>query len=200
MIFPAICQIVLKRRSSSSSQKSSQLPAYTPHSIPFISDSANKTTPSPFYPINNNFSTPTEPRRSECGGGDVETGNVENTEQSKESRTLIEIYLWVLSWKWYTVRKCSLIPNFFVSYTSTLCRGVYSVHFNFQGLAFLLYLSWMIFSGLGALHLRLGLPIADVVPSNSSEWKFLTAQMDLFPVYHIRAVTKANFDYPNNQK
>lgn len=58
----------------------------------------------------------------------------------------------------------------------------------------------VIVSGMGISQLRLGLPITDVVPSHSSEWEFLTAQGKLFPVYHMRAVTKANFDYPSKQK
>lgn len=72
--------------------------------------------------------------------------------------------------------------------------------FVLQGIVIMIYLFWIVVSGLGMTRLRLGLPITDVVPSHSSEWEFLTAQGKLFPVYHIRAVTKANFDYPNNQK
>ncbi len=64
----------------------------------------------------------------------------------------------------------------------------------------MLYLVWIGVSVFGCTKLRLGLPITDVVPSHSAEWEFLTAQSKLFPVYNIRAVTKSNFDYPNNQK
>ncbi|CAG7832280.1 unnamed protein product, partial [Allacma fusca] len=70
----------------------------------------------------------------------------------------------------------------------------------FTGIVVVFYLAWFAVTVLGILRLRLGLPITDVVPSHSSEWEFLTAQGKLFPVYHMKAVTKANFDYPNNQK
>jgi hypothetical protein len=184
---------------------------YSAQALPFI-HSAQTHKPVPLLPLKNNNVTSNnansgsvlincdgdgEKGKSDLyaggGGGDCELG--EGLTGPKPKRNWVELYILLLNWKWFKVWTEG-------SHLSILWSGLFSkskIHM-FQGLVFCLYLSWLIFSGLGIMRLRLGLPITDVVPSNSSEWEFLTAQVKLFPVYHMRAVTKANFDYPNNQK
>jgi len=108
---------------------------------------------------------------------DIESGTLNNNNNGGKNRLKDRVgkpwthyYIALINWKWFT------------------CMTV------------LLYGVWMIGAALGVTRLRLGLPITDVVPSHSAEWEFLTAQGKLFPVYHVKAVTKINFDYPNNQK
>lgn len=45
-----------------------------------------------------------------------------------------------------------------------------------------------------------GLRLRDIVAQGSAEYESFSIQEKYFPVYNIFAVTKANFDYPNNQK
>ena len=45
-----------------------------------------------------------------------------------------------------------------------------------------------------------GLDLTDVVPRNTSVWSFLRAQDEYFGFYNMYAVTKDNFEYPQNQK
>jgi len=47
---------------------------------------------------------------------------------------------------------------------------------------------------------RDGLDLTDVVPRNSTEHQFVTAQMKYFSIYPMYLVTKEDFDYPNKQK
>ncbi|RWS27495.1 putative hedgehog receptor patched-like protein, partial [Leptotrombidium deliense] len=45
-----------------------------------------------------------------------------------------------------------------------------------------------------------GLELTDIVPRNTVEYNFLTAQRQYFSVFNMYAVTQGNFDYPNNQR
>merc|ERR1719195_36748 len=45
-----------------------------------------------------------------------------------------------------------------------------------------------------------GLDLTDVVPRNTSVWSFLKAQDEYFGFYNMYAVTKDNFEYPQNQQ
>merc|ERR1719195_1139364 len=45
-----------------------------------------------------------------------------------------------------------------------------------------------------------GLELTDVVPRNTSVWSFLKAQDEFFGFYNMYAVTKDNFEYPQNQQ
>lgn len=52
----------------------------------------------------------------------------------------------------------------------------------------------------GALKVKDGLELTDVVPRFSSEYDFFDAQKQYFGVFNMFAVTQGEFDYPNNQK
>ncbi len=45
-----------------------------------------------------------------------------------------------------------------------------------------------------------GLDLTDVVPRDTSVYRFLQAQGEYFGFYNIYAVTQSNFEYPQNQK
>ena len=45
-----------------------------------------------------------------------------------------------------------------------------------------------------------GLDLTDVVPRNTSVWRFLEAQDKYFGFYNMFAVTEGNYEYPQNQK
>merc|ERR1719195_1052122 len=45
-----------------------------------------------------------------------------------------------------------------------------------------------------------GLDLTDVVPRNTSVWRFLQAQDEYFGFYDMYAVTQGNFEYPQNQR
>uniref|UniRef100_T1IK20 SSD domain-containing protein n=1 Tax=Strigamia maritima TaxID=126957 RepID=T1IK20_STRMM len=52
----------------------------------------------------------------------------------------------------------------------------------------------------GALRVSNGLDLTDIVPHDSSEYRFLHAQNEFFGFYNMFAVTQGNFEYPTNQK
>ncbi|KAG9511138.1 Protein patched, partial [Fragariocoptes setiger] len=52
----------------------------------------------------------------------------------------------------------------------------------------------------GVSRVSIGLDLSDVVPRNTSEYRFMIDQQKYFPVFNTFAATKGNFDYPNNQK
>jgi len=51
-----------------------------------------------------------------------------------------------------------------------------------------------------AISLRDGLDLTDLVPQNSNEHAFLSAQAKYFGFYNMYAVTGRDFEYPNNQR
>ena len=51
----------------------------------------------------------------------------------------------------------------------------------------------------GAFRMEDGLRITDVVPRNTTVYRFLSAQSDYFGFYHMFAVTQGHFEYPQNQ-
>ncbi len=52
----------------------------------------------------------------------------------------------------------------------------------------------------GLAHLKQGLGMQEVVPSNTSAYQFIKAQNAYFGFYHMYAVTQGHFEYPQNQK
>jgi patched 1 len=50
------------------------------------------------------------------------------------------------------------------------------------------------------LKLQDGFELTDLIPRNTSEYNFISAQSKLFGFYNIYAVTQGNFEYPQNQK
>ncbi|XP_025990235.1 protein patched [Solenopsis invicta] len=52
----------------------------------------------------------------------------------------------------------------------------------------------------GAARLRDGLDLTDLVPQNSNEHAFLSAQAKHFGFYNMYAITGRDFEYPNNQR
>ena len=51
----------------------------------------------------------------------------------------------------------------------------------------------------GLVHFKQGLNLSEVVPQNTSAHDFLQAQHSYFGFYNMYAVTKGNFEYPQNQ-
>ncbi|UXI18578.1 transmembrane protein [Sarcoptes scabiei] len=62
-----------------------------------------------------------------------------------------------------------------------------------------LYFGLVIIAIIGIPKINDGLDLADIVPRKSSEHRFLELREEYFSYYNIFAVTKGNFDYPNNQ-
>lgn len=55
--------------------------------------------------------------------------------------------------------------------------------------------------GLAGIHrVQDGLELTDIVPRHTNEHRFLHYQRRYFSFFNVFAVTKGNFDYPNNQK
>lgn len=52
----------------------------------------------------------------------------------------------------------------------------------------------------GLPKVRDGLDLTDIVPRDTSEYRFLHTQKRFFSVYRMYSVTQGNFEYPNNQK
>lgn len=50
------------------------------------------------------------------------------------------------------------------------------------------------------LKLQDGFELTDLIPRNTSEYNFISAQSKLFGFYNIYAVTQGNFEYPQNQR
>ncbi|KAG5666444.1 hypothetical protein PVAND_014472 [Polypedilum vanderplanki] len=50
------------------------------------------------------------------------------------------------------------------------------------------------------IKLQDGFELTDLIPKNTSEHNFISAQSNLFGFYNIYAVTQGNFEYPQNQK
>merc|ERR1719195_1398451 len=58
----------------------------------------------------------------------------------------------------------------------------------------------LVASAYGINKVEDGLDLTDVVPRNTSVWSFLKAQDQYFGFYNMYAVTKDNFEYPQNQQ
>ena len=54
-------------------------------------------------------------------------------------------------------------------------------------------------SVLGINRLEDGLDLSDMVPRNTSVWRFLEAEDEYFGFYNMHAITQGNFEYPENQ-
>ena len=54
-------------------------------------------------------------------------------------------------------------------------------------------------SAWGINRLEDGLALTDLVPQNTSVWRFLDAEDRYFGFYNMYAVTRGNFEYPQNQ-
>eukprot|EP00794_Sanderia_malayensis_P007816 gene7816-8662_t len=52
----------------------------------------------------------------------------------------------------------------------------------------------------GAIQVKDGLDVAEMVPKASAEHAFVTSRFSYFSFYQMHAVTKGGFDYANNQK
>lgn len=52
----------------------------------------------------------------------------------------------------------------------------------------------------GVVKVKDGLDLTDIVPQNTDEHKFLSAQGKYFGFYNMFAVTQGDFEYPTNQK
>lgn len=50
------------------------------------------------------------------------------------------------------------------------------------------------------VKLQDGFELTDLIPRNTNEYNFISAQSKLFGFYNIFAVTQGNFEYPQNQK
>lgn len=50
------------------------------------------------------------------------------------------------------------------------------------------------------LKIQDGFELTDLIPRNTTEYRFISAQSRLFGFYNIFAVTQGNFEYPQNQK
>lgn len=50
------------------------------------------------------------------------------------------------------------------------------------------------------VKLQDGFELTDLIPRNTSEYNFISAQSKLFGFYNIFAVTQGNFEYPQNQR
>lgn len=55
-------------------------------------------------------------------------------------------------------------------------------------------------SSYATLKLQDGFELTDLIPRETSEYNFISAQSKLFGFYNIFAVTQGNFEYPQNQK
>ncbi|KAL9914893.1 protein patched [Glossina fuscipes fuscipes] len=62
------------------------------------------------------------------------------------------------------------------------------------------FIGTVVFSLLASTKLQDGLDLIDVVPKETNEYKFLSAQTSMFGFYSMYAVTQGNFEYPNNQR
>lgn len=67
-------------------------------------------------------------------------------------------------------------------------------------LAILLLIASIVVSIMGARRVQDGLKLTDLVPRDTVEHQFLVDRKKYFNGYNILAVTKGNFDYPNNQR
>ncbi|KAK6617228.1 hypothetical protein RUM44_005559 [Polyplax serrata] len=52
----------------------------------------------------------------------------------------------------------------------------------------------------GLMRVSDGLDLTDIVPQNTNEHAFLSAQSNFFGFYNMYAVTRGDFEYPNNQE
>ena len=67
-------------------------------------------------------------------------------------------------------------------------------------LTIILAVALVVASAYGINKVEDGLDLTDVVPRNTSVWSFLKAQDQYFGFYNMYAVTKDNFEYPQNQR
>ena len=70
----------------------------------------------------------------------------------------------------------------------------------FQVLILVVFMVVIVASILGAIKVKDGLELTDLVPQHTAEYNFLSVQKKYFGFYNFYAVTQADFDYPNNQQ
>ena len=122
--------------------------------------------------------------RPQCEGQDEDT----YVEQEGEEKNIIKHI------KSYQEKTFSI--NYFVQscYVPLLQRKLV------KGLVLVSFLALLVISILGCIRVNDGLELTDIVPRDTSEHKFLNFQRQYFSFFYMYAVTKNNFDYPNNQK
>lgn len=89
-------------------------------------------------------------------------------------------------------RKCTKIN--IKLYVDTILNG------KVKALGMLTIIALLGSSAYATLKLQDGFELTDLIPRNSSEYNFISAQSKLFGFYNIFAVTQGNFEYPQNQK
>ena len=93
-------------------------------------------------------------------------------------------------------RSCRFSTDFFVrEFYAPLLQKTW-----FKCIVLLMFIAMMAGSIYGSTKVDDGLELTDVVPRSTMEHKFLGIQNEYFNFYYMYAVTKGNFDYPNNQK
>jgi patched 1 protein len=69
-----------------------------------------------------------------------------------------------------------------------------------KAIGILTILGIFVFSTYATVKLQDGFELTDLIPKNTSEHNFISAQSNLFGFYNIYAVTQGNFEYPQSQK
>lgn len=69
-----------------------------------------------------------------------------------------------------------------------------------QTVVILMFIGMLAAGAYGCMLVRDGLDLTDLVPKNSTEHKFVTAQYKYFSFHSIFAVTMKDFDYSKGQK
>ncbi|XP_059471270.1 protein patched [Neocloeon triangulifer] len=69
-----------------------------------------------------------------------------------------------------------------------------------KAIVMLLLIVVLVLSGFGALRLKDGLELTELVPAETDEHNFLSVQRDYFGFYSMYAVTQNGFEYPSGQK
>nr|XP_033771760.1 protein patched homolog 2 isoform X1 [Geotrypetes seraphini] len=99
-------------------------------------------------------------------------------------------------------RKCVLLP-FFGWNLSNLAREKYApllLKPQTKAVVLFLFLTLLGISLYGSTMVHDGLSLADIVPRDTKEHRFISAQFKYFSFYNMFIVTKGGFDYPQSQE
>ncbi|XP_075216920.1 protein patched isoform X2 [Lycorma delicatula] len=110
-------------------------------------------------------------------------GSNEHLESGSEN--IVEESLCSITWTWSQLAE---------SYAEFISRRPIKLMTLFLLIGVLLASIW------GVTKVSDGLDLTDIVPQNTSEYSFLSAQSRYFGFYNMYAVTQGDFEYPTNQR
>ncbi|XP_031550501.1 protein patched homolog 1-like [Actinia tenebrosa] len=149
----------------------------------------NKEKPKKHVSRNNNVNTRTIEHNSRPVGRSSDQSLRDSSRNSSHNK--------MMDSKWVKMKKKLRVLS--LAYFAKHYYGPFLQKPSTKTVVILLFIAMLVAGAYGCLLVRDGLDLTDLVPKNSTEHKFVTAQYMYFSFYSIFAVTMKNFDYSKEQ-